>query len=145
MHAVNEDPQRARPGLPVLMWLFLALLVIWEPLTLSLMASAALARLTQFGPPALVLLGYRALVAALGVAIGRALWARDPAAPQAARAWLVLHGLAVVLTFATPYFPSNRPPSTKWLTLTLLVALDVAWWAWLAWSPAVHRAYRQET
>jgi hypothetical protein len=52
--------------------------------------------------------------------------------------------VALVLTFSTPYFPSNRPPATKGPTLVLLIGIDVAWWAWLTWSPSVRRAYGQD-
>ncbi len=130
--------------LPLPMVLFAGLLVCWEPVTFALTASGALTRLAQFGWPAWLLLAYRALVVGLGLVVGRALWARDPSAPRAARGWLVLHAVALVLTFSTPYFPSNRPPGTKGPTLALLIGIDVAWWAWLTWSPSVRRAYAQD-
>lgn len=134
----------AQSRLPAPLLFFVGLLVIWEPVTFALAASAALSRLAQFGLPAMLLLGFRALVTGLGLAVGRALWSRDPSALRAARAWLILHAIALVLTFTTPYFPSNRPPSTKSLTLALLLALDAAWWLWLAWSPSVRREYSQD-
>jgi hypothetical protein len=120
------------------------LLVGWEPIAFALTASSALARLVSYGAPAFALLGFRALVVGLGIAAGRALWALDAGGPRLARWWAVLHAAAVVATFATPYFPSNRAPSVKGPTLALLLAIDALWWAWLRWSPAVRRAYQAE-
>jgi hypothetical protein len=129
------------PHPPRLALLLAILLVIVEPLGLAYTASSALPRLALYGPPAFLLLACRVLVAGLGIAAGRALWTGDAAGPRLARWWAAAHALALVLTFATPFFPSNRVPGTKGPTLAFLLALDAGWWAWLRWSPAVRRAY----
>jgi hypothetical protein len=126
---------------PWLARLLAGLLVVWEPITLALTASAALDRLTSYGWPALALLAYRAGVAGLGIAAGRALWSQRSEGPVLAQAWAVSHAAAVLLTFVTPFFPSNRLPGTKGPLLVALLAVDAAWWAWLQWSPRVRRAY----
>lgn len=126
---------------PRLARLLAVVLVVWEPATFALTASAALARLVGYGAPALALLAYRGLVIGLGLAAGRALWGGRAEGPWLAQIWVVCHAMAVTLTFATPYFPSNRLPGTKWPTLAVLLLLDAACWAWLRWSPAVRRAY----
>jgi hypothetical protein len=129
----------SRPPLPARV--LAALLVVWEPLTFALTASAALPRLVIYGLPAFALLAYRGLVVGLGIAAGRALWAGRTEGPTLARSWAILHATAVVLTFATPYFPSNRVPGAKGPVLALLLLIDGAWWAWLRWSTSVRRAY----
>jgi hypothetical protein len=116
-------------------------LLVWEPLTFAVTAAAALSRLTFYGPPAFLLLAYRLAVVGIGMAAGRALWDGEARAPALARGWALAHAVAVVLTFATPFFPSNRLPGTKGPTLAVLLLFDAACWAWLRWSPRVRRAY----
>jgi hypothetical protein len=127
-------------ALPPAAWLLMALLVVWEPLTFALTLSSALPRLALFGPPAYLLAGYRAVVVALGVAAGRAMWARSPAGRRLARWWAPAHMLAVALTFATPFFPSNRVPGTKEPILLLLLTIDAAWFIWLTRSRRLRRS-----
>jgi hypothetical protein len=130
----------ARPPWPARLLAFL--LVVWEPALFALTASAALERLLFYGWPAVLLLSYRALIVGLGIAAGRSLWTLSPAGPRLARWWALSHAVAVLLTFGTPYFPSNRVPGTKGPTLAMLLAWDAAWWAWLRWSPRLRRVYR---
>jgi hypothetical protein len=130
---------RKRP--PLLALVLAMLLFVWEPLTLAATASRALSRLASYGAPAWGLLAYRALVAGLGMAAGRALWQRDPEGPRLARWWALAHAVGLVLTFSTPYFPSNRLPGTTGPTLSVLLAVDAAWWAWLGYSSRVRQAY----
>jgi hypothetical protein len=103
-------------------------LVIWQPLSLGLIASSALNSLSVRGLPlALVILG-RLAVAAFGVAAGLALWRQRPGAVTLARASLLLSAAADVFVYATPYFPNNRPPGDS----TLILAGSLAWYSlWL--------------
>lgn len=126
--------------LPLLAKILVALLVVWEPLTFAVTISSALPRLAVYGYPAYLLAAYRALVVGVGVAAGRALWGAAPGAIRLGQAWAVAHIVALVVTFATPFFPSNRVPGTKGPTLALLVAMDVAWWVWLSRSKRLRRA-----
>lgn len=133
------------PTAPPLAARFLALfLLIWEPLGFAFAAASALDRLMAYGAPALLLLAFRVGVTALGIVAGRALWAGRYGAPALGQWWALLHAAAVSLTFHTPYFPGNRPPSLKRVTLAAIVAWDVAWAAYLRWSPRVAAAYEQQ-
>jgi hypothetical protein len=97
-----------------------------------------------YGPPAFVLLACRSLVVGLGIAAGRALWAGRPEGRQLAQWWAVLDAFSTILTFSTPYFPSNRLPGTKGPMLALLLAMDAACFAWVRWGPRVRRAYGEQ-
>jgi hypothetical protein len=131
----------ARFSPPILARLLAAFLTVWEPVTFAVTTSAALGRLAQYGFPAFLLLAFRVVVVGIGLIAGRALWTGAAEAPRLARWWALLHAAALVVTFATPFFPSNRVPGTKAPTLAALVAFDAACWAWLRWSPRVRDAY----
>lgn len=129
---------------PRLALLLAALLVIWEPATFALTASSALSRLTSYGLPAFLLLALRIGVVGLGIAAGRALWAGRREGRRLAQWWTALDAAATMLTFATPYFPSNRLPGTKGPLLAMLLVMNLAWFAWLQWGPSVRRAYADQ-
>jgi hypothetical protein len=103
-------------------------LILWQPLSLGLVASSALNSLSVRGLPlALVLLG-RLVVAAVGVAAGLALWYRRPGAVTLARGALVLSAATDIFVYSTPYFPNNRPPGDS----TLILAASLVWYGmWL--------------
>ena len=130
--------------LPRLALVLAVLLVIWEPATFALAASAALSRLALYGAPAFLLGAYRSVVVGVGIAAGRALWAGRREGRRLAQWWAVLDAAGTVLTFATPYFPSNRLPGTKGPLLALLLTVNAAWFLWLQWGPSVRRAYAAE-
>jgi len=117
------------------------LLVVWEPVTFAFTASSSLGRLSGFGAPAFALLGARIAVTGLGIVAGRALWQGAPFGLRAARLWLVLASLVLVVTFSTPYFPSNRLPGTKGPLLTLLLLHHGAWYLYLRRSRRVRAAF----
>jgi len=103
-------------------------LIIWQPLSLGLIASSALRSLSVRGLPlALVLIG-RLAVAAFGVAAGLALWRRRPGGVVLAKASLLLSAAADIFVYTTPYFPNNRPPGD---TMLILIASLVWYGAWL--------------
>jgi len=124
---------------------WLALLAVlmagWEPLSFALLASAALDRLTRYGWPAIALLACRVGITGLGIAAGRALWTLRPHGRAMALAWLGLAAAASVITFVTPYFPSQRPPGEKTLALLLSLAFDAGWAAYLLVSPRVRALF----
>jgi hypothetical protein len=125
------DPHDARHGVPLLARVLAAYLVAGEPLTFALVASGALNRLVLYGFPAFLLLSFRGAVIGLGIAAGRALWRDGPHGAQLGQWWAALHACAVAITFATPYFPSNRTPSARRWTLAALLLFDAACWTWL--------------
>jgi hypothetical protein len=139
--AIDSTSSRFVHRKPPLAVVLTAVLLIWEPINLAFIASAGLNRLLDYGWPAVALLLYRAFVVGLGMAAGRALWTLHPSGPRLARVCVSLHALALVLTFLTPYFPSNQPPSTKTLRLGLTLTLDVMWWVWLSRSRRLRQAY----
>lgn len=110
-----------------------AYLLLGEPLRFAVVASAALPRILDHGALAIALLLYRVIVTGVGLTAGRHLWAHGD--PTLARLFLVANALAVVLTFATPYFPSNRVPGTKLPELFLILAMHSAAYAWLGPRP----------
>ncbi len=98
-------------------------LVIVEPLWLALELQGALPRLAAYGAPAWLLALGRGIVAMLGLTAGRALWSGQPGAPALGCAWAIGAMAVLALTAVTPYFPANRPPSTKALLLTFWFAV----------------------
>ena len=92
-------------------------LMVWQPLSLALVASSALDSLSLRGLPLASVLVGRLAVAAFGVAAGLALWRRRPGAVGLARASLLLSAAADVFVYTTPYFPNNRPPGDTRLIL----------------------------
>lgn len=116
-------------------------LILWQPLSLGLIASSALNSLSVRGLPlALVLVG-RLAVAAFGVAAGLALWRQRSGAVALARASLLLSAAADVFVYATPYVPNNRPPGDT----TLILAGSLLWygvWLMYLWrSKRVHNTF----
>lgn len=130
-------PQGARPSPGPVLGLLAFLLAVWEPLTFGLTASAALPRLWSYGLPALLLLAVRIALTGVGLVLGRSLWQASPDAPRRARLWLALSSLASIVTFATPYFPSNRLPGTAAPTLAVILAHNLLWYLYLLGSRRV--------
>jgi hypothetical protein len=116
-------------------------LVLWQPLSLGLVASSALNSLSVRGLPlALVILG-RVAVAAFGVAAGLALWRRRPGAVALARTSLLLSAGADVFVYATPYFPNNRPPGDSLLILVGSLVWYAIWLMYLWRSKRVRNTF----
>lgn len=103
------------------------LLVVWQPLSFALTASAALERIVAYGAPAILLLGMRMCITGIGIAAGRAVWAQRPYARRLTLWFLALASVATLLTAATPYFPSNRTPTGKRLVVGAILVHNAAW------------------
>lgn len=131
---------RDRGARPVLAAALAAFLIVWEPLSFAATAASSLNRLILYGVPAFGLLAVRALVVAWGVATGLALWRCESHAPGMARWWLLARAGGLVLTFLTPYFPSNQLARFKLPTLAAWLAAHAACWAWLRWSRRLRAA-----
>ncbi len=139
----RSRPDAHRDPSPVGGWLGLLcrVLVLWQPLSLALIASSALNSLSVRGVSlALVIVG-RLFVAAFGVAAGLSLQRRRPAAVTMARASLVLSAVADVFVYTTPYFPNNRPPGDTTLILTGSLLWYAAWLLYLWRSRRVRNTY----
>ena len=132
-----------RPASGIGGWLLVLclLLLVWQPLSLGLIASSVLDALPLHGLPlALTLLG-RVLVAALGIAAGLALLGRRAGAVAMARAALVLSAAADVFVYSTPYFPHNRPPGDTTIALVASLAYSAIWLAYLWRSKRVRNTF----
>ena len=140
----HRSPSAPRAAPPFPTRLLALLLLTWVPASLALEASSSLARLTLHGIPAFALLLARVLVAGVGIAVGRALWTTHPSALSMARAWLVLDVAVTALTMATPYFPSNRLPGTRWHVVALALAVNGAWLLYLGVSPRVRACWASD-
>ena len=109
-------------------WLLLlcVLLLVWQPFSLSLTTAVLVARL---------------FAAALGIAAGLSLLQRKPGAVTIARASLIVSAAVDIFVYATPWFPSNRPPGDAAFILAGSLAYYAAWLAYLARSKRVVAIY----
>ena len=115
---VGSGISRTRPsGIGGWLGLLCRVLVLWQPLSLGVIASSALNSLSIRGLPLALVIIARLVVAAFGVAAGLALWRQRPGAVGLARASLLLSAGTDVFVYATPYFPNNRPPGDSALIL----------------------------
>ena len=124
-------------------WLALlcVLLLIWQPLSLALVASGVLDAVTVRGAPLAVLLFVRLLVTASGIAAGLALLARRPFAPAMAKASLAASTAMDAFVYSTSYFPSNRLPGDAPIVLATSLAYHAIWLAYLFRSRRVKNTY----
>ena len=120
-------------------WLLVlcVLLLVWQPVSLSLTIAGRLESLSLRGPGFAAILAARFLAAALGIAAGLALLQRKPGAVTIARASLVVSAAVDVLVFVTPWYPNNRPPGDETLILAGSLAYYASWLAYLARSKRV--------
>ncbi len=121
--------------------MFCLLLLVWQPLSLGLVASNVVEALPVRGVPLAAILVVRLLVAALGVAAGLALLGKRPAAPAMAMAALVASAAADMLVYSTPYFPNNLPHRESQLVLAASLVYYGSWFAYLVRSKRVKNTY----
>jgi hypothetical protein len=118
-----------------------ALLLIWQPLNLSLTMAGLVDELSRRGPGlALILLG-RLLAAGLGIAAGLSLFQVKPGAVTIAKTSLTVSAIVDVVVYATPYSPSNRPPGDATIILIASLVYYGVWLAYLARSKRVRTTY----
>ena len=116
-------------------------LVLWQPLSLGLVASSALNSLYIRGWPLAAAIVVRLAVAAFGIAAGLALWQRRPGAVTLAKASLLLSAAGDVFVYTTPYFPNNRPPGDTALILPGSLVWYGIWLMYLWRSKRVRRTF----
>jgi hypothetical protein len=136
--AVN-DFARVRGWLLVLC----VLLLVWQPISLSLTIAGRLDRLWLRGPGFAVVLAARFLAAALGIAAGLSLMARRPGAVGLARASLTFSAAIDVFAYATPWYPNNRPPGDAPLILIGSLMYYALWLAYLSRSKRVASTFER--
>jgi hypothetical protein len=117
------------------------LLIVYQPFTLALDASAALDALPVRGLPLGLVLGARLIVASVGVAAGLALLGRRPAAVALAKGSLVLSAAMELFVYATPYSPSNRTPGTTPYFAAASLIFYGGWLAYLIRSKRVRATF----
>jgi hypothetical protein len=124
-------------------WLLVlcVLLVVWQPISLGLVASAVLDRLAIRGLPLALVLMARVVVAAFGIAAGLALLARRPAAVTMAKASLIASAATDTFVYTTRYFPNNRVPGDTSIVVAASLAYYAIWLAYLFRSRRVRNTF----
>jgi hypothetical protein len=125
-------------------WLLVlcALLIVWQPVSLGLVASGALDELPVRGLPLALVLLARLLVTALGIAAGLAMFSRRPAALAMAKVSLVASAAMDVFVYSTHYFPNNRLPGDTPLFIAVSLAYYTIWIVYLFRSKRVRDTFR---
>jgi hypothetical protein len=124
-------------------WLLLLsrLLLVYQPVSLAISASAALASLPTRGPKVLVAIAVRVLVTGLSVAAGLALTNLAPGAVTLAKAALVASAACDLFILTTSFYPNNRPPGDTPYYVAISLAYHGVWLAYLYRSERVRRTY----
>jgi hypothetical protein len=136
-----DDSRATRSGVGGWLLVLCALLLVWHPLSFSLVAAHALEALPLRGTPLALVLAGRLLVTALGIAAGISLLARRPAAVTLAVVALATSAVADLFVYSTPYMPSNRlPGETIWFIAGSLL-YHGAWLLYLVRSARVRQTY----
>jgi hypothetical protein len=124
-------------------WLLLLsrLLLVYQPVSLAIAASAALRSLPVRGFPLVVGIIARVIVAGFSVAAGMALTHRRPGAVTLARLALVLSAVSDVFVYTTSYFPNNLPPGDAPLYVAGSLAYHAGWLMYLFRSKQVRHIF----
>jgi hypothetical protein len=118
------------------------LLLVWQPVSLSLTTAGRLENLSLRGPGFAIVLVTRLFAAALGIAAGLSLLQRKPGAVTIARASLIVSAAVDAFVYATPWYPNNRPPGDTTFILVGSLAYYAVWLAYLARSKRVVAIYQ---
>ena len=124
-------------------WLlvFCLLLLIWQPLSLAIVASSAIVSLPDRGLPLAALMAARLLAAAFGIAAGLALLKRRPGAVAFAKLSLVISAAVDLVVYTTPYFPNNRAPGETPVFILVSLAYSTGWFLYLTRSTRVRETF----
>jgi hypothetical protein len=124
-------------------WLLVlcALLLVWQPLNLSLTMAGLVDELSRRGPGLALILLARLLAAGLGIAAGLSLFQLKPGAVTIAKTSLTVSAIVDVIVYATPYSPSNRPPGDATIILMASLVYYGMWFTYLARSKRVRATY----
>jgi hypothetical protein len=129
--------ERVEPRVRGWLLVLCVLLLVWQPISLSLTIAGRLDSLSLRGPGFAVILCARFLAAALGIAAGLSLLQRRPGAVSLARTSLIFSAALDVLVYATPWYPNNRPPGDALLILIGSLMYYALWLAYLSRSKRV--------
>ena len=117
------------------------LLLIWQPISLGLVASGMLNALASGGLPAVLILLTRLIVTGFGIAAGLALLGRRPGAVTLAKVSLALSAATDVFVYTTPFFPSNRAPGETPVYIAVSVTYSIVWIVYLFRSKRVRETF----
>ena len=131
------DPQGVRGWLLVLV----ILLIVWQPVSLGLVASTVVDAIAIRGLALALVLTLRVLVTAFGIAAGIALAGLRPHAVGLAKASLIASALVDLFVYATPYFPNNRFPGDTPFYVAATLAYYGVWLMYLVRSRRVRRTF----
>jgi hypothetical protein len=137
LHVVGRADDDSKRRLGIWLVLLAGLLLVGHPLNLALSASTAIDALPLRGFTLGAVLVVRLIVAAVGVGAGVALLGRRPGAATFARWALILSAATDLFVYATPYYPSNRPPGVTPIVGTVSMLYHGAWLIYLARSTRV--------
>jgi hypothetical protein len=141
MNEVSQPARDAPSGIGGWLLVLILLLLIWQPLSLGLVASGALRSLSIRGLPLALILILRLVTVAFGIAAGLALVGRRTAALTMAKASLMVSAATDVLVYATPYFPNTRPPGDATIVLAISMAYYAIWFLYLMRSKRVRNTF----
>jgi uncharacterized protein DUF2569 len=124
-------------------WLLILsrLLIVYQPVSLAISASAALNSFPTRGPKVLVAVAVRVAVTGVCVAAGMALTNRSPSAVPLTRVALLLSAACDVFILTTPFYPNNRPPGDTPFYVAATVIYHAVWLVYLGRSVRVRNTF----
>jgi len=124
-------------------WLLVlcGVLLVWQPLSFGLLASAQLDAVTVSGLPAVLVLISRLLVVAVGIAAGLALASRRPAAIALTKASLAASAAMDAFVNTTSYFPSNRAPGEGLVWAVASIVWYGGWFVYVMRSKRIAKTF----
>jgi hypothetical protein len=124
-------------------WLLVlcGVLLVWQPLSFGLTASASLDALAVRGVPLAIVLVARLVVTAFGIAAGLALAGVRPGAVALAKTALVATTAMDLFVYTTPYAPNNRTPGETPIYIGVSIGWAAGWFLYLVRSRRVRNTY----
>ena len=141
--AIGEGwaPRGSRNAISGWLLVLCVLLLVWQPLSLALVASDVLRSLPVYGVTLAIVLLARVFVAAFGIAAGLALVGRRSGAVTMAKISLILSAAMDAFIYTTPFFPNNRAPGETPLYVAASLLYSGIWMLYLFRSRRVARTY----
>jgi len=117
------------------------LLLVWQPVSLGLVASSVVDAVAVRGVSLALVLLLRLAVTALGIAAGLALAGERPYAVAMAKWSLAASAAVDVFVYLTPYFPNNRMPGDTPFYVAGSLAYSGGWLMYLVRSRRVRNTF----
>jgi len=134
-------PRDAPAGVRGWLLVLCLMLLVWQPVSLGLVASTALDAVAIRGTPLALLLFVRLFVAALGIAAGLALLSQRPSAPAMARAAIIAAAATDTFVYSTSIFPSHRMPGDTPIYVAASLTYHAVWLTYLLRSKRVRNTF----